>query len=82
MVVKISLSIELEEYSTLSSSGEDYHCRVTAISNGVKQEHVYHDPVAALEAGWRVASEWKKTFFRLKNATLQNRKKTKLKLVT
>ncbi len=77
MVVKISLSIELEEYSTIASEGKDYYCRLTAIHNGQKVEHIYKNPIAALEAAKKVAFSWMNTFIKLKRETKLKRNKPK-----
>ncbi len=77
MSVKIFLSIELEEYSTMSSEGEDYYCRLTALYNGKKEEHIYRNPIEALEAARRVTSTWTNTFIRLKRETKAKRAKPK-----
>ncbi len=77
MVVKISLSIELEEYSTMASEGKNYYCRLTAVHNGQKEEHIYKDPISALEAARHVVNSWANTFIKLKRETKIKRGKPK-----
>ena len=77
MAIKISLSIELEEYSTMASEGSDYYCRLTAVHNGQKEEHIYKNPIMALEAARQVAFSWTNTFTKLKRETKLKRGKPK-----
>ncbi len=79
MSVKISLSIELQEYSTMASEGKDYYCRLTAIHNGQVEEAIYKNPIEALEAARKVAFSWMNTFVKLKRDTkIKQGKKRKL----
>ncbi len=69
MAVKINLSIELEEFSTVESQGMDYKCRLTANANGVVQEFVFTNPLEALENGRQIVFSWVQIFVQLKRST-------------
>lgn len=84
MGIKISLSIELEEFSTTASLGEKYKCSITAIANGVKKEYVFADPISALNEARHITFDWTQTFIKIKRDTkmkLQKQAKMKSKLI-
>lgn len=78
MGIKISLSIELEEFSTTVSLGQEYKCKLTAFANGIKKEYMFADPISALDAARHITFDWTQTFIKIKrNTKMKLRKQTK-----